>query len=358
MAEPSGLTPGTIADTLPRQQTQFGWSDPLSVLPSGPSERLRQCQQRYEDRRNLLPSFEDRKAAGDAKRAAEQRLHQLTAHPQEFGHGLPENHPSVIVAKRQLEQATAAAARIDDLHKVRSADLRAAGDVLSNVTSWLRDGRPAGTVLEAAVEVEPPKLQKGEDVVAAIERLRRRGRELKADLARISAAPFPSSHVKAQLRAQLEQLATPPDVSMMIEHDGAIVWPTKRVQSQVISAEGGLAFHEAVDVVGLLVFLLKPAVISAALDALVDAEKDDAASLSHEAREISASEAQNDLIDVERMEAELVFRGQREGLAVEHRADISPLALLGVRLVTAPHAAAPGSSAAMVIDYIGPRSSG
>jgi hypothetical protein len=54
------------------------------------------------------------------------------------------------------------------------------------------------------------------------------------------------------------------------------------------------------------------------------------------------------MADMKPQEAELVFRGQSEGLPVEHRSDISPLALLGVRLVTAAaskgHATSPGHS--------------
>jgi hypothetical protein len=51
------------------------------------------------------------------------------------------------------------------------------------------------------------KLVKGEtSLIDAIENRRRRVRELKADLHRIRSAPFPSSHAKAQMRAQVEQL--------------------------------------------------------------------------------------------------------------------------------------------------------
>jgi hypothetical protein len=115
-----------------------------------------------------------------------------------------------------------------------------------------------------------------------------------------------------------------PDVSGLIEHDQDVQWPMQRVQSQVIGAERSLAFHEAVDVVGLFAFLLKPAMISV-LDALVDAEKDDKNSLSHEARQQREAEAMGDLIDIERQEAELVFQAQSEGLPVEHRSDINPV---------------------------------
>ena len=67
---------------------------------------------------------------------------------------------------------------------------------------WLKD-RP-GTLADYNGEV--PKLDKGETVLDAIERHRRRGSELKADLNRIRSAPYPSSHCKAQMRAQIEEL--------------------------------------------------------------------------------------------------------------------------------------------------------
>jgi hypothetical protein len=83
----------------------------------------------------------------------------------------------------------------------------------------LRDGKPGNTTLEA-VEVEPPKLNKGETVVDAIERHRRRVRELRADLHRIESAPYPSSYAKQRMRAQIGQLAQrgAPSVSSLVEH--------------------------------------------------------------------------------------------------------------------------------------------
>lgn len=45
-----------------------------------------------------------------------------------------------------------------------------------------------------------------------------------------------------------------------------------------------------------------------------------------------------DLLEVERQEAHLVFEAQAKNLPCEHRADISPQALLGLKLVTTPRA--------------------
>jgi hypothetical protein len=60
--------------------------------------------------------------------------------------------------------------------------------------------------------------------------------------------------------------------------------------------------------------------------------------LTHEERQQREAEVRADLLAVERDEAALVWQAQAQGLPVEHRADISPLALLGVTLVTTPRA--------------------
>jgi hypothetical protein len=137
----------------------------------------------------------------------------------------------------------------------------------------------------------------------------------------------------------VEQLAQrgAPDVSLLVEMDRSIEWPVSRVQSEVYGTERALAFHQAVDVVGLLAFLLKPT-LNAALDKLVDEASDDKAALTHEARQERAAEVMSDLLAVERTEAALTWRAMDEKLPVEFRADINPLAVLQVRLVTVPRA--------------------
>jgi hypothetical protein len=103
----------------------------------------------------------------------------------------------------------------------------AASAALSNVET------PGGTTFEA-VEIELPQLLKGEDILSALDRLRRRGRELRADLHRIASAPFPSSHAKKRARDQIEQLAQrgAVGVSLLVELDGDIEWPTLQVQAR------------------------------------------------------------------------------------------------------------------------------
>jgi len=331
--------------------------DPIEVLPPKGAGWLRALRQHVQDLRSLTFPFADIQEASTARIQAEQRLKRLTDHQQQGGFHLAPDDPRVLEQQRQLDKLTADFNRLNELNETRKAALRAASHVLSAVEGWLKDGRPPGTVLQDH-EVEVPKLAKGENsLLDAIERLRRRGRELKADLHRIRSAPFPSSYCKQRMRAQIEALAMQgaPDVANLIEHDRPIVWPTQRVQSQVFSADPALAFAEIEAAVPLIAWLFKDALIKR-LDAEIDTEADDATALSHVEREKREAEVMGDLLATERDEAALTWAALEQKLPVEHRADISPVALLGVRLITAPRAnGSPGTSPQHAFDIVGAR---
>ena len=281
---------------------------------------------------------EDVRQEGNAKVEAANSLRRLTDHPQDFGLGLKPDDRRVIAAEQHLAKMAADFDRLKQLQEVRTAAWQSASQAKVACEDWLRHGKPGNTTLEA-VETDPPKLLKGETVLDAIERLRRRVRELRADLHRIASAPYPSSYCKQRMRAQIEALAMQgaPSVSRLVELDGPVEFQTQQVQSQVYNAQAAVAFAEVPDAVALVAWLHKDALI-AALDREIASEADDKAALSHEAREKAEAEVMGDLLAVERDECALVWQAQAQGLPVEHRADISPLALLGVKLVTTPRA--------------------
>ncbi|WP_354209566.1 MULTISPECIES: hypothetical protein [unclassified Bradyrhizobium] len=309
----------------------------IERLPPVVAERLRALRQRCDDLHAIIPPGEDVRQEGMRKIDAANALTRLTAHPQDDGRGLPESDPLVAAAKKHLDKMTAGFERMKQLQEVRAAAWQSASQAKAACETWLRSGVPGNCKLEA-VEVEPPKLLKGETVIDAIERLRRRGRELKADLHRIASAPFPSAHSKAQMRAQVEALAMEgaPSVSRLVELDGPVDFQTQSVRSEVYNAQpGAVAFAEVPEAVALVAWLHKDALI-AALDREIASEADDKAALSHEARQKAEAEVQGDLLAVERDESWLVWSAQGAGLPVEHRGDCSPLAILQVRLVTTP----------------------
>jgi hypothetical protein len=180
--------------------------------------------------------------------------------------------------------------------------------------------------------------------------LRRRVRELRADLHRIESAPFPSSHCKQRMRQQVEGLATlgAPSVSSLTEHDRDIAWPTQRVTSSIYNAQpGAVGFSELPDALALVVWLHKDALIKQ-LDREIDAEADDDAALTHEARQQQEAVVMGDLLAVERDEAALVWRAMDERLPAEHRNDCAAEAILQTVSVVAPRTdPSPGSSPGM-----------
>jgi hypothetical protein len=313
--------------------------DPIEQLAHIPAaaEKMRLLGQRSDDQHAVIPEFETVRAASMRKIEAANALKRLTDHPQDGGFGLKDDDRRVLEAQRTLDKDTREFELIKQRSEDRTAAWRTTAAPVATCADFLRHGVPGNCKLEA-VEVQPPKLNKGETVTDAIEHLRRRGRELKADLHRIQSAPYPSSYAERQMIAQVEALAMQgaPSVSLLIEHDGKIVWQTQQMQSTVYNAQPrAVAFTEVPDAVALVAWLHKDALI-AALGREIASEADDKAALTHEARQKAEAETMGDLLAVERDESWFVWQAQSQGLPVEHRPDISPLALLGVRLVTTP----------------------
>jgi hypothetical protein len=309
--------------------------DAVELLPPPAQELLQKLRDRRADLHAVMVPHGELQEAITDRITASNRLTALQAHPQEHGSGLPETDPRVVAQKRLVDKFLDHERRLRERSEAKALAWQAASGALSNVETWLRDGRPHGTVLEA-VEIEPPKLNKNETVIDAVERHRRRVRELRSDLHRIQSAPFPSAYSKQRAREFVEQLAQrgQPDVSSLIELDRPITFSTVRQQAEVIGSERHtIAVHETIDIASLLAWLM-PDLLIKRLSAEIDTESDDPASLSHADRELRSSEVAGDLLAVEFDEAALVFRAQSEGMPIEHRADCSPLAILQMRLVT------------------------
>ena len=355
----TGLTPATPANSGPYSTgLQFSLSgDLLAQLPNGAADKLRALRQRFDDSHSLVPEFEQIREASAAKQHAEHALERLTAHRSVGGFELDDEDGRVIGARKTRDKATADFRRLQELQTARSQAWQAASAALQSVESWLRDGRPPGTTLRD-YEGEAPSLNKGESLLDAIEPRRRRCRELRADRARISAAPYPSSYCKQRAREQIEILAARGAVivSNLVEHDGPIEFPTQVLRVPVSgAAPGAVGSVEVIDTLGLFAAVFRDALIER-LDAEIDAEADDKSALSHADRQKREAEVLSDLLDIERQEASLVWSAQAQGLPCEHRAECSPEAILSLRLVSA---AAPvyerGSSLEHALQIIGLR---
>ena len=314
--------------------------DVIETLPEERKDLLRKLRQRATDAHLLIPPFEQIRELSMAKIEAANAVNTLVSHPQDFGRGLSETDPLVIAAKKHLDKMVADFERLQALQTIRAASFQSASAAVANVEAWLKSGRPGNTTLEP-VEVDVPKPAKGENgLLDQIETRRRRVRELRADLHRLASAPFPSSYAKQRMRGMIEALAQrgQPDVSLLIEHDGDIVWPTKRVKVDVLNAQpGAIGFAEIPDMLAIDAWRNKEAML-AKLDAEINTEADDRSALTHEAREKAEAEVMGDLLDIERQEAALCWAAMDERLPIEFRADCDPRAILGVGLVVVPRA--------------------
>ena len=93
-----------------------------------------------------------------------------------------------------------------------------------------------------------------------------------------------------------------------------------------------VTFPEVPDTLAVLAWAFKDQLIKR-LDAEIASEADDTAALLHEARQERAAVVMADLVAVERDEAGLTFKAWAEGVAVEPRPDLDPIAMLNVELV-------------------------
>jgi hypothetical protein len=319
----------------------------VALLPAAAAERLRQLRQQANDLHAVIPEFAARQAANTARGDAERRLQRLLAHRSEGGFALRENDPQVLQARQELTKLTDEARRLAERYEQRSEEWQSASRALQAVETWLKDGGvPPGVVLQDH-EGPKPTLNKNETITDAIERHRRRVRELKADAHRIQSSPYPSSYAKKQMRAQIGALAMSgaPNVANLIEHDRQIEWPTQMLRSEVHNTEvPSVAFAELHFVLPILAWLQKDALI-AALDREIASEADDRSALTHEARQQQEAVVQGDLLNVERDESWFVWAAMAERLPAVHRPDCAPAAILGVQFLTAPRAVeARGSS--------------
>jgi hypothetical protein len=191
-------------------------------------------------------------------------------------------------------------------------------------------------------------LKKGETIAAAVDRQRLRLRECAADRHRVNSAPWPSSEAKAAARLQIERLSDvgAPNLDAAIEFGQPISFATTTLRSIVRNVEtpGAIAHADVPDFLGLLCWLF-PAEILKRVSAGLDEIADDKAALSQQQREQMEAEINQSVLAIERAECALIWHAEAAGEIIDFRSDTTPMAALGVRLVTVPHAAAPDGHA-------------
>ena len=346
------------AVSKPHSVSFYSAPDPAKYLPAGPpTERYRALVQRVDDLHRLIPGFDLRHQASLDRLAVETRLRELTGHRSIGGFGLQDGDPQLAPVRQELEELTAAQARLVELDTARSKAYQPCGTLLSNTKAWIADGRPRGTAMEA-IKIPAPKLLKAETIAAAIDRLRQQAKELREKLTEIERAPAPSTTAKARMREQIAAIAArgAVDVCRLVADGGKIGFPETRLTLKVYNSEpAATAIGQVPDVLALLA-LLNGAALTALLDKEIAAISDDAHALTDEQRQKQTAQTIDALFAVELDEATLTFEAWHSGLPIEANDKIGPAALLAVRNVVMPPVdMAASSTSPLAYDIVGPR---
>ncbi|MGY2845639.1 hypothetical protein ACVIWU_004490 [Bradyrhizobium sp. USDA 4509] len=311
--------------------------DEADLLPARAADRLRDLRQQSDDAHTLMmAAFEESQGLRLEIEGDRNRLRRLRGPRGSDGFNLDEDDPRVVIEQTKIDKKTAELKRRTELSELRGGRLNVLTTLVGNAEAWIRSVR-SGT---AIVMHEPVDIgvKKGESILAAIERIQRRGRELRADLARVAAAPHPSTIRREAMVREVEAWAEQgrPNAAGSIEHGESIDWPLAHHQFEIFNAgPGAIVFGQLIDIRNFMAWWDKDGMIKR-LGAEIDAVSDDDAALSDEERARTSAEISADLLAVQRCEAELVWRGIADGAAIMHRPDIDPMALLGVTLASAP----------------------
>ncbi len=148
-------------------------------------------------------------------------------------------------------------------------------------------------------------------------------------------------------------LARAPDLSGLIRgFADEIRFPdeTRRVDLHNVQSQGApVGFVEVSAVAAMLAHLQ----LLNAVDALIDKATDDDTALSPEQRKRATAETAANILQAERHESALVWKALDQSLAVSHRSNIDPLAVMGLGIVPASSRPPVEPSGPMVIQRVG-----
>jgi len=273
------------------------------------------------------------------------------------GFGLSDDAATVIAERAKPARAVSERDRQQALYEIRSARWNTCMQLRGAVSDWLlRGGVPGGCGLEPIEDAPVSELlRKGERIGDGVERYRHRLRELAADLHRVNSSPWPSSMLKAEAKALVEQWAeaAKPDFDSMVEHQSPLSFQTQSLSSLVRGEKPALAFTETVDACGLLCWLF-PQELQAKINAGLDEVSDDKSALDQQQREQMEAQISSDMLAIERAEVALIWAAEAQNNEIlDFRSTTSPQSLLGFRLVSAPRTNPSGTSPQHVIDIAG-----
>ena len=297
-----------------------------------------------------------RLAANDAVQTRGARLIELKTPRGLDGFGLSDTDPQVAGEQEAFLREKVDFQRLDTAYQARAASWQVLGELCRNIAEQIA-ATPGGRIAQM-VETKAPPLQKGEDRLSAVERYRRRARELKSDLNCVRAAPWPNRPAKRKMREWIELLAEVgrPHAENLIEYDELPTLPMRSHQVRVVNAAPEtIGFSEQPDAMALLMWLHRDALV-AALEREIDDCSDDKIALDGKARAQKEAEALADIVAVEREEVALIEEARAQGIPITLRPDTDARAVLSIEWVVAPPREPRDNEGKFgLIDHAGPR---
>lgn len=314
------------------------------ILPLAASVKLDAIRDRAEELRLLTSATLDQmhQARDDVYRgrAEVQRLTHRSYERNGTSTPLPANDPEVMRVKAEADGAITRRTTFSSRYEDRSRQAQSVQQLVTRIEGWVADSASASLAF-LPIEHAAPKLGKNEHLLDAIDRVRRRGRELAADRHRIESAPIFAAEAKAKARTYLEELAARarPDVFGLIERSGTVEWPRLAdVPVQPLIGPNGtlLGMGGSVrDGLALAALLQRDAML-ALLDREIGAVADDASAMTDADRAGRIAEIEGDILANERDEEALIMMAEADGREVSRRADADPRAVLDVETVALP----------------------
>lgn len=240
--------------------------------------------------------------------------------------------PEVVRTKRLIEAARERRAIFEARAAEKGAQHQEQVRLNTTIREWLTGAQHLLIAPMPDVEV---KTRKGENVADAVERVRRRVRELKADLVRAERAPIFAAEAKERARAYVEDIArlAKPDVFGLVEGRGDIRWPMlASASTNALMSPSGFILEvpgRIHDGLALTALLHRDALL-AVLDREIDAVADDANALTDADRARLTAQAVRDILATEREEEGLIALAETEGREITRRGDVDPRAVLQV----------------------------
>ncbi|OYD05785.1 hypothetical protein [Rhizobium sp. N4311] len=298
-----------------------------SRLPPIAQEALEALRERVSDIRDLLEaaSRKRERAREDRDEADRDFRNRVRTHRLAEGHSLYDE------LKRKFDKAHKNFMDAQDRDTSIGERWQSQKRLLTRVETYV-------TLLRTSTSQAPaPSIKVPADrLLPDIEKLRNEIASHSADRHETLCKATPSAEIKVRLRAEVEELVRRgrPDVTRMVDNGPGegVAWP----DYEAIARGSGIGVPLPGDVghtrfvqaphLPLLAWLFRDRLIEA-LEAEIDANADDAQSLSLEARTKKLAEIDARILAAERVEVAMV---RHAGIAVDYREDTDPRALLGI----------------------------